>query len=425
MDNMYSGDTLLVDLDSGLTEEVEPVEIEEAGPGLAAGLALYEKHAGGDPLIIGSGLFTGTTVPSSCLGFALGKSPVTGELSVLPLIQFAGSEAKLSGFSFVVIKGVSAQPVYLWLHDGVADLHPAAELAGKDTWETTDFIRREMGEALIQVLSIGPAGERKSKLAALSTNYWGATDPGGLGALAGEKNLKAIALRGLGMLDAEDPQAFYESSVALVGRMPKMTGLSEVCGKAGAPDVAAWLEPMVHRYRSCFACTSACGTFVKYNESASAMELDGVDEPGFMIFDPAAAIVLKEAGWEAEAAVRALEALAREGVDLLRGARLLAESKLTDVSAINNAVSSLEGEAPGGWPTEDPLDTGMFGSWPPPLAPGPAWSEATMLGYILGVCPISIMTGDVDPAEFLDLARAAADLDISAADVEGMVRPGL
>ena len=421
MDFMYGGDTLVVDLESGKTDEVEPVELEEAGPGLAAGVALYEKYSESDPIVIGSGLLTGTTAPASCLGFVLGKSPSSGSLSVIPLNEFAGAEVKLSGFSFVVIKGKSDSPVYLWLHDGVADVHQASELRGKDTWETTDWIRREMGEGLIQVISIGPAGERQSPLASLGINYWGGTDPGGLGARAGEKNLKAVAVRGLGMLDAKDPQAFYDASLGLLSKAAKFTGLSEISARAGGDDINAWLEPMIHRYRSCFACPSACGTFLKYNEESSVVGPEGVPEPGFLMFDAGPARILKEGGWEAEPAARALEVMAREGTDLLRGSRLLSGTPLTMSASIIDAVRHIEGEADGTWPYEETFATGVFGAWPPPLVAADEWSRATALGYVLGICPIFIMTSGIAADELLALCGPAAGLELLPAEIEGML----
>lgn len=82
MDTMYYGDTLIVDLPSGKTEEVDfgPEMLTDNGPGLAAGLALYSEYEADDPLVMGSGLLTGTTAPASSLGFVLGKSPLTGSL---------------------------------------------------------------------------------------------------------------------------------------------------------------------------------------------------------------------------------------------------------------------------------------------------------------------------------------------------------
>ncbi len=420
MDAMYYGDVLLVDLSTGKTEQVPFDEADEAGPGLAAGLALYEKYSGDDPLVFGSGLFTGTPVPGACLGFVLGKSPLTGEAAVSPLSMYAGAEMKLSGFSAVVVRGSSAKPVYLWLHDGVADVLDASGLKGMDTWQTTDAIRKEMGESLIQVISIGPAGEATRDLAAYSINYWGSGDSSALGSVMGAKNLKAVALRGLGMLDAEEPGEFYEKALELMSAAPAERGFKAVCSGLGGDDVDAWLEPLVHRYRSCFACPTACSTFVKYNEAPDVMSPDGVEEPGMLVISAAAAFWLWQGGWGAEAAGRAMESMAREGIDLVRGARELSASPLSDPGEIASAVGGLEGTMEAGWPAGEQVSYDAFGPWVPPLAASEKWLAANRAGYVLGVCPALLLAGGVDVDSLLGLCGPAAGVELDASGIESL-----
>lgn len=421
MDSMYYGDTLVVDLEAGTTEQVSFDEADSAGPGLAAGLALYDKHKDSDPLVFGSGLLAGTPVPGACLGFVLGKSPLTGEPAVAPLSLFAGAEMKLSGFSMVVVKGSSAKPVYLWLHDGVPDIEDASALWGKDTWETTDAIRREMGESLIQVVCIGPAGEAGSDLASLSINYWGSGDTAALGAVMGRKNLKAVALRGLGMIDADEPEQFYEGAVELLKQAKAETGFKSLSAALGAPDIDSWLAPIAHRTRSCFACPCTCATFVKYNEDPSVMESSDVEEPGVLVSSPAAALWLMQGGWEAEPACRAIEAMAREGVDLIRGARELSASPATDESSIKAAVRALEGNVQAAWPSQADQAYELFGAWVPPLKTGDEWLLANRLGYVLGVCPTFLLMTELDTASLVELCGSAAGLESGPDEIAEML----
>ena len=90
-------------------------------------------------------------------------------------------ELKYSGFDYIVIKGSSDKPVYLWIHDGIVDIEDAEELWGKDTWAVTDHVRDIMGDNLIQVIGIGQAGEKGSDLAQLCINYWASGDRAGSG----------------------------------------------------------------------------------------------------------------------------------------------------------------------------------------------------------------------------------------------------
>ena len=420
MDSMYYGDVLIVDLDAGTTEQVDFEEADSAGPGLAAGLALYRKHLDAEPLVFGSGLFAGTPVPGACLGFVLARSPLSGEPAVAPLSLFAGAEMKLSGFSMVVVKGRSSKPVYLWLHDGVADIHDASALEGKDTWETTDAIRREMGESMIQVISAGPAGEAGSKLASISINYWGSGDTAALAAVMGDKKLKAVALRGLGMLDADEPEEFYMKAVELLAGARKDKGFRSICEAIGAPDIDAWLKPLTHRVRSCFACPSACSTFVKYNEAPSVLESSDVEEPGMLVTSAAASLWLMQGGWEAEPACRAMEAMAREGVDMVRGARELAAKPLAGGDEIAAAVKSLEGSQGAGWPAGEQMNYGLFGAWVPPLADADAWLAANRVGYVLGICPTYLMLSGLDAGSLFELCAPAAGVELEVDRIADM-----
>jgi aldehyde:ferredoxin oxidoreductase len=421
MDTMYYGDTLIVDLEAGGTEQVRFTEADEAGPGLAAGLALYERHKDSDPLVFGSGLLAATPVPGACLGFVLGRSPLNGEPAVAPLSMYAGAEMKLSGFSAAVVKGASAKPVYLWLHDGVADIQNASALWGADTWKTTDSIRREMGESLIQVISIGPAGEEQSDLASFSINYWGSGDSAAHGKTMGAKNLKGVAVRGLGMLDAEEPEEFYNRALKITKAAPADKGFKGICSRLAADDIDDWLRPLVHRYRSCFACPCACSTFVKYNEAPSVLESSEVEEPGMMVTSASAALWLKQGGWEAEAACRAMESMARAGIDLVRGARELSTKPVSEPALIAASVKDLKGSEDAAWPPgETPPFSELFGGWVPPVAPEDEWLAANRLGYVLGVCPTYLLSSGIDSGALLEICVPAAGLEIDAAAVAGM-----
>ena len=100
--NMYSGQYLVVDLASGKTEEeyLDEDEMQKYLGGMAYNVALYKKHADGDPVVLGSGLLTGSLVPSASAGVITAKSPITGKVAHAPFTWFTGLEFKLSGFDF-------------------------------------------------------------------------------------------------------------------------------------------------------------------------------------------------------------------------------------------------------------------------------------------------------------------------------------
>ena len=240
----------------------------------------------------------------------------------------------------------------------------------------------------------------------------------------GSKKLKAVALRGLGMLDAGDPGRFYSQSKSLLEESPAEKGFGPICRRLGCGDLDQWLKPLMHRYRSCFACPYACNTFVKYNEDPAVFESTDVEEPGMLVTSAAAALWLKDGGWGAEPACRAMELMAREGLDLLRGARALSGKPLDDTSRIEAAVKEI-GQGQGekaGWPGEEDVgDTGPFGPWVPPLEEREVWLAANRAGYVLGVCPVYLLLSGLDLDRLFSLCPSAAGLEISLSAVEGML----
>jgi aldehyde:ferredoxin oxidoreductase len=97
----------------------------------------------------------------------------------------------------VVIRGQAEKPVYLWIHDGKAEIRDAGNLWGTDTYEVEDLLRKETDEKA-SVVTIGRAGERLVRFAAIINDgkKGRAAARCGLGALMGSKKVKAIVTRG-------------------------------------------------------------------------------------------------------------------------------------------------------------------------------------------------------------------------------------
>lgn len=201
------GKILRVDLSSKkIWEEPFPekdLEIYVGGDGLAARL-LYDEVPPGtsalDPenlLVISVGPLGGTAVQSSCNYSVAAKSPVTG--FTLYNSHCNGSFARLlkfSGYDAVAVKGESDRPVFLWIHEGQAEIKDADFLWGKDTWETEDILKRDLGQPKLGCMSIGPAGENVVLLSGIVTDKSHLAARGGLGAVMGVKKLKCIAAYG-------------------------------------------------------------------------------------------------------------------------------------------------------------------------------------------------------------------------------------
>jgi aldehyde:ferredoxin oxidoreductase len=197
---------LFVDLSKGSMKEAElPEQIyREFIGGYGIGVrVLYEQMKGRvDPLGEGNmlgfvtGALTATSVPGSGRYGVVAKSPLTGAWGESNGGGTLGPELKTAGFDAVFFKGVASKPVYLLLRNGTAELKDASGLLGKDTYETEDCIHEETGDAKLKIASIGPAGEAKSLLAGIANEKGRIAARGGVGAVMGSKNLKAIAVKG-------------------------------------------------------------------------------------------------------------------------------------------------------------------------------------------------------------------------------------
>ncbi|MGB9177048.1 MAG: aldehyde ferredoxin oxidoreductase C-terminal domain-containing protein, partial [Methanoregula sp.] len=96
----------------------------------------------------------------------------------------------------VVVTGRSRRPLWLFLDSGKAEFRNASGFWGMTTGQTTDAIVDELGDKSVRVSCIGPAGENKVLFACIINEKTRAVGRGGIGAVMGSKNLKAIAARG-------------------------------------------------------------------------------------------------------------------------------------------------------------------------------------------------------------------------------------
>ena len=148
-----------------------------------------------NPLIIGTGPVTGTLIPTNCRYNITSKSPLTGILGDGNPAGFWAAELKYAGFDQLVVVGKSTDPIYLWVNNGKVEIRDARHLWGRDIWDTDKTLKAELGER-VQVASIGQAGENKVRYACVINNLKRAAGRTGMGAVMGDKKIKAIAVRG-------------------------------------------------------------------------------------------------------------------------------------------------------------------------------------------------------------------------------------
>ena len=212
----YNGKVLFVDLTSGsIKEESLPEKVYRdfiGGQGLGVRI-LYERiKPKAEPLgpdnMLGFvvGPLTGTGIHGA-RHQVIGKSPLTGGWGDSNSGGSLAPELKATGYDGVFFSGISSKPVYLFLNDGKAELKDASHLWGKDTVDTEDSIRDELGDKRVKVTSIGPPGEAKSLSAAIMHEGCAAARSG-LAAVMGSKRLKALAVRGTKKVPLADAERF-------------------------------------------------------------------------------------------------------------------------------------------------------------------------------------------------------------------------
>jgi len=230
----YCGKILRVDLTNAAISIEEPDELfyrtYMGGWGLITHYLLKELPRGIDPLspenmlIFATGVVTGNPVAGSGRSCVGAKSPLTGGFGEADVGGWWGAELTRAGFDAVIVTGRSEEPVYLWLHDGAAEIRPASHLWGKLTADTEAALREELEDDRVRVAQIGPAGERLSRIAAVMHDITRAAGRTGLGAVMGSKNLKAIAVRGTGRKEIADRNGLKEVARWFVDHYPSTWG---------------------------------------------------------------------------------------------------------------------------------------------------------------------------------------------------------
>ena len=171
-------------------------------------------------LIMAAGPLTGTYVPTGGRYMVMTKSPLTGALTCSNSGGHFPKELKWAGIDAILLTGRSPEPVYLFINKGRAEIRPANHLWGKTVPETTKTLLSET-DAKARVACIGPAGENLVLFAAIMNEKDRAAGRGGVGAVMGSKNLKAIVVRGDSPVPIADKKRFKEVQNKIVPKFTK------------------------------------------------------------------------------------------------------------------------------------------------------------------------------------------------------------
>ncbi|MBN2038862.1 MAG: aldehyde dehydrogenase [Spirochaetes bacterium] len=213
-----TGYNLEIDLTRGNIEKVETdpadTKLHLGGLGTNAKILWERAPADVDPfspenlLIFSTGLLCGTPAPGANRTIVTSYSPQTLLTGYSMMGGFWAPELKYAGYDKVILRGKSPDLVYIWIHNDKIEIREAKHLSGKGAVETQELIRKELREPNAQVAAIGLAGENRVYMASIEQGRSSASRLG-LGAVMGDKRVKAIAVRGTKDLNIARPMEMF------------------------------------------------------------------------------------------------------------------------------------------------------------------------------------------------------------------------
>ncbi len=307
----YTGKILFVDLTTGAIKEESPSEsvYRDFIGGIGLGVRiLYERmkpkaNPVGPDNILGfvTGPLTATPTPGSGRITVVTKSPLTGTWAESNAGGSLGPELKAAGYDAIFFSGIAPKPVYLLLAGGKAELKDASYLWGKNTSETEDILKHELGESKAVIACIGPAGELGSLISGIVTDKGRIAARSGVGVVMGSKRLKAVVMRGRGKVSVAQPEKLKSVRNDFLKNI-KSSGFQQGLSKVGTggglsflvsigdSPIRNWqtsgLEAMptctnldganMDKYKlrdyGCHACPVRCGAIVEVKEGPFATE---------------------------------------------------------------------------------------------------------------------------------------------------------
>ena len=293
------GKMLIVDLTGGRVEAwdipTEWVELYTGQKGLGTRILMEGFSPKTDPLspenrlVLAASIMAGTIVSCSAKLAMVSKSPLTGTITDGSVGGHIGAELKYSGYDAVLITGKASELSFLHIDPDRIEIQPVLELQGAGTFETDAKLKEIIGDDQVKILSIGPAGENLVPFSCVCSERYRQLGRGGIGAVMGSKNLKAIAIRG--WLDVNVPD--IEKCMKVAAEMHKKYHVTnpqneiytdgtpmlvDFCQDSGVLPTrnfqegvfegekninSSALKDIRRNKKACFSCGIACGNYVK------------------------------------------------------------------------------------------------------------------------------------------------------------------
>ncbi len=186
-----------------------------------------------NPVIFAGGPLTGTIAPSM-RGVVVSCSPLTGGYVDSYYGGHFAQELRYAGYDALVITGKAKNPVFIHIENEKIKILSAEEYWGLDTFETNKKLKKELADTTVKIASIGPAGENLVPFALVSCEYNRQAGRGGIGAVMGSKNLKAVVLEGTRLLSVADRKGFLNAVSEAQQELKKEPAIEEL-SKSGTP----------------------------------------------------------------------------------------------------------------------------------------------------------------------------------------------
>ena len=273
-------------------------------------------------LLLMTGPLTGTVVPCSGKLAIASKSPATGTISDASIGGHGALALKYAGYDAAIIEGKLEAPGYILIDNDKVEFLDAAHLWGKGSHETEGELAERHGHRA-SVLSIGPAGENLVGIACINSDYYRQAGRGGLGAVMGSKNVKAIVIKGDGAVKVRDIGAVTKRIIEIMREDCLSedntfiydcgtTAFLEACSDGGIlpyknfTDTTDenWTEYngdvlLAHKKgkRGCGSCALGCGNFIKIGDAVCEgpeYETIAAAGPNAGIADPEAIVKANE-----------------------------------------------------------------------------------------------------------------------------------
>jgi aldehyde:ferredoxin oxidoreductase len=290
-------------------------------------------------LVFGVGPLVGTLFPGGARFNVTAMSPQTGILGDSNAGGFFGPELKFAGYDQLIIQGRADHPVYLWIKDDAVELRDGRGLWGQDVWDTTLAIQQELDDSDVQVAAIGQGAENGVRFAGVFVNLNRPAARTGMGAVMASKNLKAVAVRGTGLISVTDMARFSEiieqldeviynhpeyeirrrlGTTKLIKALNSIGGLPTRHFQHGsfedADSVSGEAIEELYKIKSkaCFACTIPCSRFLVVDDPRfPGLRLEGPE------YEPLAGFTARVGNGDLALALKCVDLANRYGIDAI------------------------------------------------------------------------------------------------------------